>query len=148
VAAHHRQPGVAASAVTGSDAAGPLGLRVFDQASYAAGVRFELVDSGRGRYGRDMSLLLLLSACDLLRREAEVYDFCDPEIDTGAAACLPCEADGDCTLAGNPCYDTVACAHRDDLVAVPDLGCSKAIEHPWPDPAGCRCLDDRCTWSP
>jgi hypothetical protein len=92
-------------------------------------------------------LFLYLLACDLLVPVAEVYDACEPgSPDTGS--CVPCEADAECVLGGNPCYDTVACMHEDANLAFADLGCSAALEHDWPDAEGCRCVEARCAWSP
>ncbi len=79
-------------------------------------------------------ILALLLAC----RTATVVDACaaDP------ARCLACERDADCAFGGNPCTDTVYCAHRDAEIAVIEIGCDAAIEYAWPDDAACTCAGE------
>jgi len=92
-------------------------------------------------------LLGLLFGCP---RQAEVVDVCADQVAQGTVdtgACRPCATDDECVLSGNSCYDTVYCAHREVPLVFPDLGCSAALEHPWPDEAGCACVDEVCTWT-
>lgn len=80
--------------------------------------------------------LLLLLAC----RVAEVTEPCldDPEL------CPPCSSDDECSLQGNPCLETVACAHEDAGLAFVQIGCSKGTEYAWPEPEVCQCVDEVC----
>lgn len=80
-------------------------------------------------------LLLLLVACN----RAEPVDACDVD----SAACLACASDDECAWGGNPCTDTVYCAHVDASVSVVQIGCSEALERRWPAPEDCAC-DDVC----
>lgn len=84
-----------------------------------------------------MIAALLLWAC----RTATVVDACESRVED-TDACRPCASDADCTLTGNPCLETVYCAHTDVVIMVPDIGCSPAVEYAWPDASACGCLDD------
>lgn len=81
--------------------------------------------------------LLLLLGCPA---PAEVVDWCAAHPDD----CLACEADADCAFGGNPCTEVVYCAHVDQPIAVVQIGCSEALEHPWPPSAACGCVDGAC----
>ena len=84
----------------------------------------------------------LLVACP---RPAEVVVACDePTADTGS--CRPCEDDQDCGFSGNPCTETVYCAHVDTPIAVIEIGCSAALEHRWPDDQQCACVSGACAY--
>lgn len=80
--------------------------------------------------------LLLLLACP----RATVVDACleDPEL------CPACEGDEDCGFSGNPCTDTVYCAHDAAELAVVQIGCSEALERRWPPDEDCACVDAIC----
>lgn len=76
-------------------------------------------------------------------KAAEVVDVCAAQVlDTGA--CLPCEGPADCVFTGNPCLDTVYCAHQGTPLAVAELGCSEAVEYRWPPAEACTCVDGVC----
>lgn len=77
---------------------------------------------------------LLFCAC---RGQATVVNACAQD----EALCLPCASDRDCRFTGNPCTETVYCAHRDAPVVTVDLGCDEALEYGWPDDSECRCED-------
>lgn len=92
---------------------------------------------------RTISLTLLLVAC---ASPATPYDACDVSLATPTpGTCTPCADDGQCTFQGNPCLDTVACAHTDDDLAFVLIGCDPVQEHPWPPDTDCRCVDEVCT---
>lgn len=80
--------------------------------------------------------LLLLPGCP----RATVVDACveDP------ALCPACEGDLDCAFTGNPCTDTVYCAHVDAPISVIQIGCSPALERRWPPDEDCACIDAVC----
>lgn len=80
--------------------------------------------------------MILLLACRL----ATPVDACDLD----PANCLPCSRDADCGYSGNPCLETVYCAHKDAQIAVIEIGCSSALEYAWPDEASCRCVENAC----
>lgn len=83
-------------------------------------------------------MLLLLLAC----RTAEVIDACaaDPEL------CPTCTSSAECEYTGNPCNDTVFCAHRAAPVSVTAIGCDAALEYSWPDDATCQCVASVCEY--
>ncbi len=58
--------------------------------------------------------------------------------------CATCETDGDCAYSGNPCTETVYCAHDAAEIAVVQIGCDAAIEYAWPDDATCACSAGVC----
>ncbi|MCB9796428.1 MAG: hypothetical protein H6741_27340 [Alphaproteobacteria bacterium] len=82
-----------------------------------------------------MIALLLLWGC-----LAEVRDPCveDP------ALCPACEADDECVFQGNPCLETVDCAHREAGLAYIQIGCSPAQEKRWPADDQCVCEASVC----
>lgn len=82
-------------------------------------------------------MIWLLLAC----REATPYDACavDP------AWCLTCASDADCHWTGNPCTESVWCAHEDASIAVTQIGCDPITEYRWPEPEACACVADRCS---
>lgn len=71
---------------------------------------------------------------------AEVVDACveTPEV------CTACTEDADCAYQGNACTETVYCASVGAGIAVVEIGCSAATEHPWPDPDTCTCQAGVC----
>lgn len=79
-----------------------------------------------------MLLGLSFAAC---RGQATVVNACDQNADL----CLPCTSDADCGFTGNPCTETVLCAHRDAAIATIELGCDEALEYAWPDDDECQC---------
>jgi len=58
--------------------------------------------------------------------------------------CLACDADVDCAYGGNPCTETVYCAHVEQSIAVIQIGCDAALEHPWPPDPTCHCVEGAC----
>ena len=85
-------------------------------------------------------MLFLLLAC----RTATVRDACDVDPEY----CLTCDGDTDCGYTGNPCTETVYCAHGDAAIAVIQIGCDKAIEYAWPADETCRCIEGSCAADP
>jgi hypothetical protein len=85
-------------------------------------------------------MILLLIACF----RAEVVNACDVD----SAACLACEDDAACAYVGNPCTDTVYCAHEDASIAVIEIGCSAALERTWPSEDTCKCVARECSHAP
>ena len=83
-----------------------------------------------------MLLLLLALAC----RSATVVDACASDPDW----CLACDASADCAYTGNPCTETVYCAHVDAPIAVIQIGCDPAIEYTWPEADTCGCVAATC----
>jgi hypothetical protein len=79
-------------------------------------------------------LLLLALACN----RATPVDWCaeNPEEDCS------CEADAECIWQANPCNEEVFCAPADAGLLFTQIGCSKALEHRWPDPEDCACLGE------
>lgn len=74
------------------------------------------------------------------RQAATPVDYCLE--DTGN--CPSCASEADCHWSGNSCYDTVYCVSSGTNLAHPDLGCSAALEHRWPEPEACACVDSVC----
>lgn len=83
-----------------------------------------------------ISLFFAVQGC----KQATVVNGCD----YGQEACLECAADSECRYAGNPCTETVYCAHDDASIAVIEIGCDAAIEYAWPDAGTCQCVERRC----
>lgn len=81
-------------------------------------------------------MFLLLLAC----RVATVVDWC---VDN-PGECDTCEADADCQYGGNPCTETVYCAHASASIAVIQIGCDEALEYAWPEPSTCACRAGVC----
>ena len=71
---------------------------------------------------------------------ATVVNWCDDN----PGACATCTRDADCVFQGNACTETVYCANTDAGIAVVQIGCSAAQEHPWPDAAECTCDAGTC----
>ncbi len=93
------------------------------------------------RQGLFAFLLLSLSAC---QPEAEVVDYCALEPDN----CPPCVSDAECRFSGNPCTDTVYCAHVEAAISVVQIGCSEAQERAWPPAETCACRQSACSYRP
>lgn len=82
-------------------------------------------------------LLVLLVACG---PEATPVDLC---VGT-AVPCPPCGGDAECVFQGNPCLETVDCAHREAGLAYIQIGCSPAQEKRWPADDQCVCEASVC----
>ncbi len=93
-----------------------------------------------------MILLLLALGCPAftLSGAATVIDACaaDPEW------CITCDDAADCAFTGNPCTETVYCAHADAQIPVIQIGCDPAVEYTWPDPESCACVAGACAATP
>ncbi len=84
-------------------------------------------------------VFILLLAC----RTAELLDACEGD-QTDTATCIPCASSEECGITGNPCLETAWCAHEQALIAVPDIGCSAALEYRWPPDDRCACVEGLC----
>lgn len=83
-----------------------------------------------------LSGVLFVASC----RTAEVVSWCDEH----PGECAACASDDDCKYSGNPCTETVYCAHRDAGISVVEIGCDSALEYAWPDPSTCQCDASVC----
>ena len=87
-----------------------------------------------------LALALTMVVAPACTKAATPVDYCLEDPDN----CPACAADADCSWSGNSCYDTVYCVSEGTELAHPMLGCSPALEHPWPEPEACACVDEVC----
>jgi len=81
--------------------------------------------------------LLALPAC---RGEQKLHSTCVDNPGT----CSACTTDAECIIDSNQCLADAYCTHRDNPVAVIQIGCSSELEYDKPPPQKCACIQSVC----